>query len=70
MIIFSTGDRVRLTEKVLHPGFRNVCGTVIKTVKSRGVVVICCDNGKRYEALLKNVERKPDSESEAKEGLR
>lgn len=51
-----TGERVRLSEKVRHAEFRGVCGTVERTVKSRGVVVVRCDNGKRYDALPENIE--------------
>lgn len=54
--MFNKGDRVRLAEKVLHPEFRGLTGTVKKTVKSRGVVTVICDNGKRYDALPENLE--------------
>jgi hypothetical protein len=50
------GDRIRLTEKVLHAEFRGLCGTIIKVIKSRGMVAVQCENGKQYHALLKNVE--------------
>jgi len=53
---FNAGDRVHLSGKVLHAEFRGLCGTVVRSVKSRGVVVIHCDNGKRYDAFPENVE--------------
>ena len=53
---FSPGDRVHLSGKVLHAEFRGLCGTVVRSVKSRGVVVIHCDNGKNYDAFPENVE--------------
>lgn len=53
---FNAGDRVHLSGKVLHAEFRGLRGTVVRSVKSRGVVVIHCDNGKRYDAFPENVE--------------
>ncbi len=52
--MFNNGDRVRLTEKVLHPEFRGLTGTVKRVVKSRGVVTVICDNGKRYDTRPEN----------------
>lgn len=53
---FKQGDKVRLTENVLHEEFRGLLGTVKKTVKSRGVIEIQCENGKPYRAFPQNVE--------------
>lgn len=50
------GDKVLLTEKVRHAEFRGLCGQVKQVVKTRGVVKIMCENGKRYEALPENIE--------------
>jgi hypothetical protein len=50
------GDRVRLSNNVLHPEFRGIMGTIKKIIKSRNVISVICDNGKRYDALPKNVE--------------
>lgn len=50
------GDKVRLTEKVRHEEYRGMTGYVNKVVKSRGVVVVLCENGKRYDAQPENVE--------------
>lgn len=49
------GDNVLLTEKVRHAEFRGLKGNVKKVVKSRGVVEIMCENGKRYRALPENI---------------
>ncbi|MDR3560505.1 MAG: hypothetical protein P4N59_03545 [Negativicutes bacterium] len=51
-----TDNRVRLTEKVLHEEFRGMTGTVKRFIKSRGVVWVECDNGKRYDAYPENIE--------------
>ena len=53
---FKQGDRVRLKDAVRHAEFRGMCGTVVRTVKSRGVVIIKDDTGNRYDALPENVE--------------
>lgn len=50
------GVRVRLTENVRHAEFRGLTGFVKKIIKSRGVVNVLCDNGKRYDALPENIE--------------
>lgn len=50
------GDKVRLTDKVLHPEYRGLTGTVKKIVKSRNVVEVLCNNGKIYRAYPQNVE--------------
>lgn len=50
------GDKVRLTERVRHPEYRGLTGTVKQVIKSRGVVAILCDNGKRYDAFPENIE--------------
>jgi hypothetical protein len=50
------GDKVRLTDKVLHPEYRGMTGTVKKVIKSRGVISVMCNNGKRYDAYPQNVE--------------
>lgn len=54
--MFDKDVRVCLTEKVLHPEFRGMTGTVKRVVKSWGVVTVVCDNDKRYDALLGNLE--------------
>lgn len=50
------GDKVRLTDNVLHPEYRGLTGTVKKVIKSRNVINVICDNGKRYDAYPQNVE--------------
>jgi hypothetical protein len=50
------GDKVRLTDKILHPEYRGLTGTVKKVIKSRGVISVMCNNGKRYDAYPQNVE--------------
>jgi hypothetical protein len=52
---FVKGLRVRLSENVLHAEFRNLPGMVEKTVKSRRVVVVKLDNGRKYDAFPDNV---------------
>ena len=54
---FQPGDAVRLTEGVLHPEFRGLCGRVVKTVKTRGLVKVACSDGTTYEASPDHVER-------------
>lgn len=49
------GMRVRLSDNVLHVGFRGLEGIVKRVVKCRGVVCVLCDNGQRYDALPENV---------------
>lgn len=56
MKTFEPGMRVRLSNNVLHKELRGLCGVVEKTVKSRGVVVVRCDGGERYDAFPENVE--------------
>ena len=53
---FQPGAAVRLTENVLHVGYRNLCGRVVRTIKSRGMVTVECENGSRYDAFPQNVE--------------
>ncbi len=54
---FSEGERVCLSEKVIHPEFRGLHGTVKRTIKSRGLVNVICDNGQRYDAFPENIRR-------------
>jgi len=53
---FTKGQRVSLTDGVLHKEYAGQRGTVEKTVKSRGVVCVRLDSGKRYDAKPENVE--------------
>lgn len=53
---FKQGDAVRLKDTVRHAEYRGMCGTVVRVVKSRGVVTIKGDSGKKYGALPENVE--------------
>lgn len=53
---FQPGAPVRLTENVLHVGYRNRRGRVVRTIKSRGMVMVECENGQRYDAFWQNVE--------------
>jgi hypothetical protein len=50
------GDKVRLTDKVRHAEYRGLVGTVKKIIKSRGLITVVCENGKRYDAFPENVE--------------
>ena len=54
---FNKGDRVLLTKKVRHPEFAGMTGTVKRTVKSRGIVTVICDNGQNYDAYPQNLEK-------------
>jgi hypothetical protein len=54
--MFNTGDRVRLSNNVLHAEFRGMMGTVKRVIKTRNMVWVECDNGKRYDAFPTNVE--------------
>ena len=49
------GNRVQLSERVFHPQFRGLCGTVKKVIKSRCLVDVLCDNGQSYQARPENV---------------
>lgn len=49
------GDKVLLTEKVRHAEFRGLQGQVQRVIKSRGEVLVMCENGKRYYALPENL---------------
>ncbi len=53
------GLRMSHSENVLHEEFRNLPAVVEKTVKSRRVVVVRLDNGKRYDAFPENVVVEP-----------
>lgn len=53
---YEPGERVKLSERVLHPEFRGQTGTVKRTVKSRQVVTVALDNGERYDARPENLE--------------
>ena len=53
---FKQGDRIRLRDTVLHIEYRGMLGTVIRAVKSRGVITVEDENGKRYDAYPENVE--------------
>jgi len=50
------GDRVRLSENVLHAEFKGILGTIKKIVKTKNIIEVTCDNGKPYRAYLSNVE--------------
>lgn len=52
---FQPGDIVQLSDDIRHDAFRGMQGCVTKTIKSRGMVVVICDNGQRYEAFPENV---------------
>lgn len=54
--VLTPGDKVRLTDKVRHAEYRGMMGTVKKVIKSRNMVAVICDNGKRYDAFPENVE--------------
>lgn len=49
------GDKVVLSNKVRHAEFAGLTGTIQRIIKSRGIVVVLCDNGKRYDAFPENV---------------
>lgn len=53
--MFNVGEKVKLTT-VLHSEFSGMTGTVKKIIKSRKLVTVLCDNGKRYDARPENVE--------------
>jgi hypothetical protein len=50
------GERVRLSERVLHPEFRGQSGTVKRTIKSRQMVTVILDSGTEYGARPENLE--------------
>jgi hypothetical protein len=50
------GERVRLSERVLHPEFRGQIGTVKRTIKSRQMVAVILDGGAEYDARPENLE--------------
>lgn len=53
---YEPGERVRLSERVLHPEFRGRAGTVKRTIKSRQMVAVILDGGTEYEARPENLE--------------
>lgn len=53
---FQPGDAVRLSENVRHTQYRGLCGRVVRTVKSRGMITVECGSGNRYDAYPENVE--------------
>lgn len=63
-IPFSVGDRVRLTDKVLHKEYAGQLGTVKKIIKSRGLVCVALERGDMYEAYPENVEHFATVETE------
>ena len=54
--MFNIGNKVKLTENVLHEEYKGMTGIIKKIVKSKNVIEIICDNGKRYRAYPENVE--------------
>ena len=53
---YEPGERVRLSERVLHPEYRGKVGTVKRTIKTRQVVAVILDGGKEYDARPENLE--------------
>ena len=53
---YNPGERVRLSERVLHPEFRGQIGTVKRTIKSRQMVAVILDSGTEYEARPENLD--------------
>jgi ribosomal protein L21E len=53
---FEPGERVRLSDRVFHPNFRGLTGTVKRTVKTRQIVEVLLDNGEEYGARPENLE--------------
>ena len=58
---FIIRERVRLSEKAQHPEFRGLSGVVEEIVKSRKMVVVRLNNGKRYGAYPENVIKEIDT---------
>lgn len=57
IIPFDIGERVRLTDKILHKEFAGQSGVVKKVVKSRGVVTVVLESGEMYDAYPENIEK-------------
>jgi hypothetical protein len=53
---YEPGERVRLSDRVLHPEFRGQTGSVKRTIKSRQMVDVILDNGEVYGARPENLE--------------
>jgi hypothetical protein len=53
---YAPGERVRLSERVLHPEYRGKVGTVKRTIKSRQMVAVILDSGTEYDARPENLE--------------
>ncbi len=49
------GDKVKLTDGVLHKEYAGRIGTVKRFVKCRNAVKVVFADGQTYEAYLKNV---------------
>lgn len=53
---YEPGERVRLSDRVLHPEFRGLVGTVKRTVKSRQIAEVVLDGGEEYGSRPENLE--------------
>lgn len=53
---YEPGERVRLSERVLHPEYRGQAGIVKRTIKSRQMVAVILDSGTEYDARPENLE--------------
>lgn len=53
---YEPGERVRLSERVLHPEYRGKVGTVKRTIKTRQMVAVILENGTEYDARPENLE--------------
>lgn len=53
---YEPGERVRLSDRVLHPEYRGKVGTVKRTIKSRQIVTVVLDSGEEYGSRPENLE--------------
>ncbi len=53
---FNIGDKVKLTDGVLHKEYAERIGTVKKLIKSRNVVKVAFADGQTYDAYPQNVQ--------------
>lgn len=50
------GDLVRFTDKVYCTEFRGLTGVVRWIIETRGIAIVRCENGERYDTLVENLE--------------
>lgn len=52
----SKGNRVRFTDRVYLSKFRGLTGTVRWVIETRGIAIVLCDNGQRYDVFVEDLE--------------